>query len=119
MLLSSDDEGSRSAARMNHLLQGVRVIEAASFIAAPSCALHLAQFGADVIRIDPIGGGPDFHRWPLAPGREASLYWEGLNQSKQSIVIDLARPEGRALAIEIITAPGKHAGLFVTNYPAD
>jgi len=104
---------------MNRLLHGIRVIEAASFIAAPSCALHLAQFGAHVIRIDPIGGGPDFHRWPLAPRGEASLYWEGLNQSKQSIAIDLSNPEGRALAIEIITAPGKHAGLFVTNYPAD
>jgi 2-methylfumaryl-CoA isomerase len=104
---------------MNRLLHGIRVIEAASFIAAPSCALHLAQFGAHVIRIDPIGGGPDFHRWPLAPRGQASLYWEGLNQSKHSIAIDLARAEGRALAIQIITAPGEQAGLFVTNYPAD
>jgi 2-methylfumaryl-CoA isomerase len=104
---------------MNRLLHGIRVIEAASFIAAPSCALHLAQFGAQVIRIDPIGGGPDFHRWPVAPRGEASLYWEGLNQSKQSIAIDLATPEGRELAIQIITAPGEQAGLFVTNYPAD
>jgi len=104
---------------MNRLLHGMRVVEAASFIAAPSCALHLAQFGAQVIRIDPIGGGPDFHRWPLAPQSDASLYWEGLNQSKQSIAINLARPEGRALAIQIITAPGEHAGLFVTNYPVD
>jgi 2-methylfumaryl-CoA isomerase len=104
---------------MNSLLTGIRVIEAASFIAGPSCALHLAQFGANVIRIDPLGGGPDFHRWPLAPDSEASLYWEGLNQAKQSIAIDLSRPEGRALAVRIITAPGENAGLFVTNYPAD
>lgn len=104
---------------MNSLLAGVRVIEAASFIAGPSCALHLAQFGADVIRIDPLGGGPDFHRWPLAPDSEASLYWEGLNQAKQSIAIDLSRPEGRALAVRIITAAGENAGLFVTNYPVN
>lgn len=56
------------------LLTGLRVVECASFIAAPSCALHLRQLGADVIRIDPIGGGPDFHRWPLSPEGK-SFYW--------------------------------------------
>ena len=45
---------------MAPLLTGLRIIECASFIAAPSCALHLRQLGAEVIRIDPIGGGPDF-----------------------------------------------------------
>lgn len=42
---------------MYELLRGMRVVEAASFIAAPSCALHLSQLGAEVIRIDQIGGG--------------------------------------------------------------
>src|SRR6185312_8654229 len=88
----------------------------ASFIAAPSCALHLRQLGAEVIRIDPIGGGMDFNRWPVSSeGR--SLYWEGLNKGKRSVAIDLSRPEGRQLAIDLITAPGPDAGLFVTNYP--
>lgn len=102
---------------MYSLLHGMRVVEAASFIAAPSCALHLAQMGAEIVRIDQIGGGPDFGRWPLAPGDGRSLYWEGLNKGKKSIAIDLARPEGRALAVRIITAPGEGAGLFVTNFP--
>jgi 2-methylfumaryl-CoA isomerase len=98
------------------ILAGLRVVECASFIAAPSCALHLQQLGAEVIRIDPIGGGMDFGRWPVsADGR--SLYWEGLNKGKRSVAIDLSRPEGRQLAIELITAPGPDAGLFVTNYP--
>jgi 2-methylfumaryl-CoA isomerase len=104
---------------MYDLLKGMRVVEAAAFIAAPSCALHLAQFGAEVIRIDQIGGGPDFGRWPLAPESGASLYWEGLNKAKKSIAIDLSRPEGRELAVRIATAPGDEAGLFVTNYPAE
>lgn len=104
---------------MNRLLQGVRVIEAASFVAAPSCALHLAQFGAEVIRIDPLGGGPDFHRWPLAPESDASLYWEGLNKGKRSVAIDLTHPDGRALMIDLIAAPGANAGLLVTNFPVD
>ena len=45
---------------MYDLLKGVRVVEGAAFIAGPSCALHLAQMGAEVIRFDAIGGGPDF-----------------------------------------------------------
>lgn len=102
---------------MYDLLAGLRVVEAASFIAAPSCSLHMAQMGAEVIRIDQAGGGPDFHRWPLAPGSTRSLYWEGLNKGKKSVALDLSRPEGRELAVAIITAPGESAGLFVTNYP--
>lgn len=103
---------------MPEMLAGLRVVEAASFIAAPSCGLHLAQLGAEVIRIDPIGGGPDYRRWPLTP-EGASLYWEGLNKGKKSVAIDLARPEGRALAQRLATAPGDNAGLFVTNFPVE
>lgn len=96
------------------LLTGLRVVECASFIAAPSCALHLRQLGADVIRIDPIGGGPDFHRWPLSPEGK-SFYWEGLNKGKKSIAIDFSRPEGRKLVVDLATA----GGILVTNFPRD
>jgi 2-methylfumaryl-CoA isomerase len=102
---------------MYGLLDGLRVVEGAAFIAGPSCGLYLAQMGAEVIRFDTIGGGPDFRRWPLAPSSEDSLYWEGLNKGKKSIAIDLSRPEGRELAMAIATAPGPDAGLFLTNYP--
>lgn len=102
---------------MFDILSGLRIVEAASFIAAPSCALHAAQLGAEVIRIDQIGGGPDFKRWPLTRNGD-SLYWEGLNKGKKSVAIDLSNPEGRELAAALITAPGDDAGLFVTNFPA-
>jgi 2-methylfumaryl-CoA isomerase len=101
---------------MYDLLKGLTVVEAAAFIAGPTCGLYLAQFGAEVIRIDQIGGGPDFRRWPLAPSGE-SLYWEGLNKAKKSVVIDLARPEGREIAQRLAAAPGQDRGLFVTNFP--
>lgn len=101
---------------MYQLLHGMRVVECASFIAAPSCALHLQQLGAEVIRIDPIGGGPDHRRWPVSEEGN-SFYWEGLNKGKKSVAIDLSRPQGRELAAQIITAPGDRGGLFVTNFP--
>ena len=50
----------RMSQDMYNLLSGMRVVEAAAFIAGPTCGLYLAQFGAEVIRIDQIGGGPDF-----------------------------------------------------------
>jgi 2-methylfumaryl-CoA isomerase len=103
---------------MYPLLTGLRVIECASFIAAPSCALHLRQLGAEVIRIDPIGGGPDFNRWPLS-ARGGSYYWEGLQKGKKSVTVDFARPEGRQLVTDLITAPGRDGGILVTNLPKD
>ena len=103
---------------MYDLLKGLRVVEGSAFVAGPTCGLYLAQLGAEVIRFDNIGGGPDFRRWPLSQGGD-SFYWEGLNKSKKSIAIDLSRPEGRRLAQELATAPGDDAGAFVTNFPVE
>jgi 2-methylfumaryl-CoA isomerase len=79
--------------------------------------MTLAQLGADVIRFDQIGGGPDYGRWPLAPDGQ-SLYWAGLNKGKRSIQLDLRGEEGRELAAALIAAPGEGGGLFLTNFPA-
>ena len=103
---------------MYQLLSGLRVVEAAAFVAVPTGGLYLAQMGAEVIRIDQIGGGPDYKRWPLTEAGD-SLYWEGLNKAKRSIQIDLSRAEGRELAVALATAPGDEAGLFLTNFPVD
>jgi 2-methylfumaryl-CoA isomerase len=94
----------------------MRVVEGSSFVASPLCGLYLAQMGAEVIRFDMIGGGPDFGRWPRAP-EGGSFYWEGLNKGKKSVALNLGTPEGRELAAAIATAPGERGGLFVTNYP--
>ena len=98
---------------MYDLLSDLTVVEGASFVAGPSCALHLAQMGARVIRFDQIGGGPDARRWPIGPNDE-SLYWEGLNKGKISVALDFRQPEGRELAQRLATGGD---GLFVTNFP--
>lgn len=99
-------------------LNRLRVIESSAFIAAPLAGLTLAQHGADVIRVDMIGGGIDYGRMPRMPhpeGKGRSLYWTALNKGKRSIAIDLRRPEGRELIQALATAPGPDAGVLLTN----
>ena len=101
---------------MQHILDGLRIVEGSAFIAAPSGGMTLAQLGADVIRFDQIGGGIDYRRWPVTE-QGKSLYWHSLNKGKRSITVDFRKPEGRELLTRVITAPGENAGLFVTNFP--
>jgi 2-methylfumaryl-CoA isomerase len=99
-----------------NILSGMRVIEAAAFVAAPLGGMTLAQMGADVIRIDALGGGLDCRRWPVTHDN-ISLFWCGLNKSKRSVALDLASPEGRELAMALVCAPGDDAGMLLTNFP--
>lgn len=97
---------------MTPLLEGLRIVEYTAFIAAPLAGLTLAQLGAEVIRVDPVGGNVDIDRWPLtAEGR--SLYWAGLNKGKRSVEIDVRSAEGRGLLRDLILS----AGAFLTNLP--
>ena len=98
---------------MYNLLNDLSVIEASSFVASPTAGLYCAQLGAEVIRVDQIGGGPDFRRWPVTAAND-SLYWENLNRAKKSVALDLARPEGRELLQALVRATGQ----LITNFPA-
>ena len=64
MTLSSDAESERP-------LAGVRIVEISSFVAVPLAGMTLAQLGAEVIRVDPIGGAADYHRWPVTAAGES------------------------------------------------
>lgn len=101
---------------MYALLKGWRVLECSSFVAAPLAGMTLAQLGAEVIRLDPPGGGPGQHRWPVDSAGN-SLHWAGLNKGKKSIVVDVHQPEGAELARSLVTAPGADAGLLLTDLP--
>lgn len=95
-------------------LAGLRIVEGASFVAAPSAGMALAQLGAEVIRVDPPGGGSDALRWPLSTAGP-SLFWAGLNKGKRSVTIDHRTPEGLELLIDLATAPGQGKGIFLDN----
>jgi 2-methylfumaryl-CoA isomerase len=101
---------------MHAPLAGLRIVEVSAFVAAPLGAMTLAQLGAEVIRIDPIGGNIDFNRWPLAPNGN-SLYWASLNKSKKSVSLALDSAEGQEIAASIMCAAGEGAGIVLTNLP--
>src|ERR1700761_7181686 len=97
-------------------LTGLRVVEVASFVAGPLGGMTLAQLGADVIRVDPLGGAADYTRWPVT-GSGTSIYWAGLNKAKRSLSVDLRSPEGQELVTRLITGSGPGGGIVLTNAP--
>lgn len=99
-------------------LTGLRVVEFSAFVAAPSAGLTLAQMGADVVRVDPIGGNIDTRRLPLNE-RGLSLYWASLNRGKRSVELDLRSAAGRQLLQDLICAPGPGPVVFLTNLAVD
>jgi 2-methylfumaryl-CoA isomerase len=92
-------------------LTGITVVEVSSFVAAPLCGMTLNQLGAQVIRVDPIGGASDTQRWPLTADG-TSIYWTGLNKGKRSATIDLRSPDGQELVRRLIV---EGDGIVVTN----
>lgn len=91
-------------------LAGVRIVEISSFVAVPLAGMTLAQLGADVIRVDPIGGAADYRRWPLTSDGE-SIYWAGLNKGKRSVAADMRSADGQDLVQRLIAG----AGVLITN----
>lgn len=91
-------------------LAGVRIVEISSFVAVPLAGMTLAQLGADVVRIDPIGGAADYHRWPLTDEGE-SIYWAGLNKGKRSLAVDMRSDAGQDVVARLIA----DSGVFLTN----
>ena len=96
------------------VLGGLRIVELSAFVAVPLAGMTLAQLGAEVIRVDPLGGGLDYRRRPITESG-ASIYWAGLNKGKSSIALDLRNREARRLVRALITAPGEDAGMLITN----
>ena len=78
-------------------LEGVRVVEFAHMVMGPSCGLVLADLGAEVIKVEPIAG--DNTRRLEAAG---AGFFPVFNRNKKSLAVDLARPEGKAIALKLI-----------------
>jgi formyl-CoA transferase len=94
---------------------GLRVIDCASFIAAPAAATILSDFGADVIKIEPPEGDPYRELFvPTGFGPDGRNYgWELDSRNKRSLALDLKHPDGVAVLHDLVA----RADVFITNLP--
>ncbi len=83
-------------------LDGVRVLEMGQFIAGPFAGCMLAYFGAEVIKVEPPGGGDQLRGWRVVRDG-TSLWWRAMSRNKKCITLDLRSDEGRALARDLAT----------------
>jgi crotonobetainyl-CoA:carnitine CoA-transferase CaiB-like acyl-CoA transferase len=90
---------------------GLRVIELGNFIAAPMAGRLLADFGADVIKIERPRTGDELRRWRLFEG-DTSLLFRTVNRNKRSLTLDLASEKGRQVALSLIAG----ADIVIENF---
>ena len=92
-------------------LSGVRVIELGQLIAGPFCGKTLADFGAEVVKIEPPGKGDPLRKWRLLKNGN-SVWWEVQSRNKQSVTLDLTQPEGQ----DVLRLLVKEADVLIENF---
>src|SRR6202040_2107537 len=95
-------------------LDGLLVIDFPRVVAGPACTQTLADFGAEVIKIENPDGGDDTRHYEHADLAGESAAFISLNRNKRGIVLDLTRPEAREVARELI----RKADVVVENFSA-
>ncbi len=79
-------------------LDGIRVLELGSFIAGPFCAQILADFGAEVVKVESPRGGDPMRQWGVHLHEGRSLWWPVIGRNRKCITLDLRHPKGQELA---------------------
>ena len=100
---------SAEQAMAEGILSGLRVVDAASFLAGPCAATIMADFGADVVKIEPLTG--DRHR-TIATGHPIDHSWQLTGRNKRSLALNIAEPAGR----EVLLRFAKDADVIVFNF---
>src|ERR1700753_4206336 len=98
------------------IFEGLKVLDCASFIAAPAAATVLSDFGAKGIKIEPPGSGDPYRNLPNLPGYPVSQHnfaWMLEARNKKSLALDLTRPEAQAVLYNLVS----DADVFITNLP--
>ncbi len=94
---------------MGFPFEGIRVIDAASFLAGPGAATVLGDFGADVIKVEPMGG--DNYR-TLSGNYVVDYHWQLTSRHKRSLALDISEPEGQ----DLLKALVRGADVFLVNF---
>ena len=92
-------------------LSDLKVLEMGQLIAGPFCAKTLADFGAQVIKLEPPEGGDPLRNWRVMRN-DVSLWWHIQSRNKQSVAVDLRQPEGQAIARQLAT----QADILIENF---
>jgi len=105
--------GSERADSVNAVLSGVRVIDFGRYVAGPYCAALLADFGADVIRIEKREGSEDRFQLPLTQAQDGAMYMQ-INRNKRGMTLDPLKPQAREIVRRLVAT----ADVIVANLPA-
>jgi formyl-CoA transferase len=97
---------------MSKVLEGVKVLDLGRFIAGPFCAALLADYGADVIRVDRVGGSEDRFIVPVSEHGEGALFLQA-NRNKRSIALDIDSEEGRKVLHGLV----RQSDVVIANMP--
>ena len=101
---------------MEPILEGIKVVELGLFALVPAAAAVLAEWGADVIKIEhPVQGDPvrGLAAWGIKPGTGGFSYmWEVCNRGKRSVGLDVGHPDGRELLLSMLDG----ADVFLTSF---
>ncbi|WP_221584859.1 CaiB/BaiF CoA-transferase family protein [Microbacterium sp. G2-8] len=92
-------------------LDGVRVLELGNYIAAPTAGRLLADFGADVVKVERPRSGDELRRWRLQQG-DTSMLFRTINRGKRSVVVDLRSEEGREIILDLV----RSADVLLENF---
>ncbi|MEV4731526.1 CaiB/BaiF CoA-transferase family protein [Saccharopolyspora sp. NPDC049426] len=92
-------------------LEGVRVLELGNYIAAPTAGRMLADFGAEVIKVERPGNGDELRGWRLHGG-STSMFFHTINRNKKSVVLDLRSDEGRSTVLDLV----RHCDVVLENF---
>ena len=97
-------------------LRGLRVFDLTRVLAGPTCAQMLGDLGAEIIKIEKPGSGDDTRGFapPTLPGATESAYFAGVNRNKLSVTLDIAQPEGQAIAHRLLG----QCDMLVENFKA-
>jgi crotonobetainyl-CoA:carnitine CoA-transferase CaiB-like acyl-CoA transferase len=100
----------------NHIFSGLKVLDLASFIAGPAATTILADFGADVVKVEPpVTGDPYrfFSTTPPNPVSEFNYAWQLTNRNKRSIALDLKSSDAKEVLLRLV----RWADVVVINFP--
>ncbi len=93
-------------------LEGIRVLEMGQLIAGPFCGQMLADFGAEVVKIEPPKGGDAMRQWGRSNEAGETLWWPVIARGKKSITLDLRKAEAQDIVRDLV----QHADILIENF---